>query len=172
MFDFDLFHAEHLETHGGSMRYYICRKGIRKITDEVKKLIVIEDRENLDSIETFILFAKNCELSKRDTLNTLNKIKDERKKVVGYGATSKSTTILNYCNIDSELIDYIVDTTPIKHWKYSPGMHIPIKPYTEFAHDYPDYYFLFAWNHYNEILNKEKKFINSGGQFISHVKIK
>ena len=90
-------------------------------------------------------------------------------RVAGYGATSKSTTILNYCGIGPDMVEYISDTTPIKQGKYSPGMHIPIKPYEFFLNDPPDIAILFAWNHAREIMAKEKAFISQGGRFISHV---
>ena len=91
------------------------------------------------------------------------------KKIAGYGDTSKSTTILNYCNIGPDLIDYITDTTPIKQKKYSPGMHIPIVDYQYFKDNPPDFAFLFAWNHSNEIMEKESEYTNSGGKWITHI---
>ena len=93
------------------------------------------------------------------------------KRVVGYGATSKSTTILNYSDVGSDLIDFIVDTTPTKQNKFTPGMHIPIKSYSAFSNDYPDTAILFAWNHKEEIFKKEKNFLSQGGKWISHVNI-
>ena len=99
----------------------------------------------------------------------LEKVRDKNKRVVGYGATSKSTTILNYSGIDKELIEFISDTTPLKQNKFSPGMHIPIKPYEAFIDNPPDYALLFAWNHANEIFEKETNFIKNGGKWIRFV---
>ena len=76
---------------------------------------------------------------KRELVALLEKVRDKNKRVVGYGATSKSTTILNYSGIDKELIEFISDTTPLKQNKFSPGMHIPIKPYEAFIDNPPDY---------------------------------
>ena len=98
-----------------------------------------------------------------------HKIKQKNKIIAGYGATAKSTTILNFCNINKGLITYINDTTPLKINKFSPGMHIPIKSYEYSKKNIPDYYFLFAWNHIDEILKKEKKFLKRGGKFITHI---
>ena len=98
-------------------------------------------------------------------------MKSEEKKICGYAATSKSTTVLNYCKIDNAVIDYICDTTPEKIGKFSPGMHIPIVPVDHFRNNNPDVAFLFAWNHKEEIFSKEKKFTNNNGKWISHVEI-
>ena len=102
-------------------------------------------------------------------MEKIYKIKKSGKKICGYGATSKSTTILNYCKINGELIDCIFDTTQNKIGKYSPGMHIPIVDYKKFNKKFYEYSFLFAWNHKKEIEKKEKKYLKSGGKWITHL---
>ncbi len=97
-------------------------------------------------------------------MKLLTDIRKEGKKIVGYAATSKSTTITNYCGITPQLVEYISDTTPIKQGKFSPGAHIPVRPYQEFCDNYPEYALLFAWNNANEIMAKEKNFLESGGR--------
>ncbi len=166
---FELIDVIPQETHGGSMRYVLCKKGVREISKNVINLINKEKDLELDKFSTYQKFKNDCELSKEKIILKLKKFKKEGKKIVGYGATSKSTTILNYCKIGPELIDFISDTTPIKQNKYSPGMHIPVKPYEEFLTQKPEIAVLFAWNHQKEIENKEKKFIENGGKFISHI---
>jgi len=167
--NFELIDLIPQNTHGGSMRYVLCKKGMRKISENVKKIIETEKKQNLDKLSTYIKFKENCETSKKRLVNLLEKNKKLGKKIVGYGATSKSTTLLNYCKIGPDLIAYISDTTPIKQNKYSPGMHIPIKSYENFSRQYPDIAVLFAWNHKSEIESKEKKFLEKGGKFISHI---
>ena len=157
------------ETHGGSMRYVLCKKGMRKISENVMNIIENEKKIGLDKKSTYERFRANCESSKEKFISALKKYKQDGKKVVGYGATSKSTTILNYCKIGPDLIDFISDTTPIKQNKFTPGMHIPVKPYDEFEKYNPEIAVLFAWNHRKEIESKEKIFIESGGKFISHI---
>ncbi|MGD0466160.1 MAG: class I SAM-dependent methyltransferase [Gammaproteobacteria bacterium] len=164
-----VFHVEPQKTHGGSMRYYLCRNGAYAVRDSVKKQLELEFNLGLDKIDTYMQFAKNCEKNKQDFLDLLRQLKAKGKRVVGYAATSKSTTILNYCSIGSDLIEYICDTTPIKQEKFSPGMHIPIKPYEYFKKDNPDYVVLFAWNHAQEIFEKERDFIVNGGKWIVFV---
>ena len=115
-------------------------------------------------------FKKKCENSKKNLLLKLKNFKKKGKTIAGYAATSKSTTILNYCKIGPNIIDYICDTTPEKINKYSPGMHIPIVSIEHFKKNMPDVAFLFAWNHKKEIFKKEKK-INKKMKWISHVRI-
>jgi len=159
----------HQDTHGGSMRYVLAPKGSRLISPSVKTLLEMERAQGLHKAETFSQFRRNCEASRKTLQNTLVALRDQGKRVVGYGATSKSTTVLNYCEITQELISYICDTTPIKQGKASPGMHIPIKPYDAFKADYPDYAVLFAWNHREEIMAKEKDYAASGGKWVVFV---
>lgn len=165
-YDMELIDLQPQTTHGGSMRYVLAHKGAKTISENVSKILNNEIKLGLDKAETFQKFKDNCENSKNDLVALLNKLKDQGKKVVGYAATSKSTTVLNYCGINSSHIEYICDTTPIKQHKYSPGMHIPIKPVESFHEDFPDYAVLFAYNHSEEIFEKEKKFKESGGKWI------
>jgi methylation protein EvaC len=161
--------AIHQETHGGSMRYVIGHKGIRQVSTRAKQQIQKELVLGLNKPETYQYFKKNCENSKKELKELLVKLKREGKRVVGYAATSKSTTILNYSDIGIDLIEYICDNTPIKQGKYSPGKHIPIVPIENFKENYPDYAVLFAYNHANEIISKEIEFVEKGGKWIMFV---
>ncbi len=165
----EVFHVEPQITHGGSMRYYLCRHGAYAIRDSVSRQLALETLLGLDKLETYEKFAISCEQNKQQFISLLKKLKIAGKRVVGYAATSKSTTVLNYCSIGPDLIEYICDTTPIKQGKYSPGMHIPIKSYEDFKKDSPDYVVLFAWNHAQEIFAKEQDFIRQGGKWIIFV---
>ena len=150
------------------MRYVISRKKI-----ESKNLIKILDYEkkmNLDNLQSCINFKKKCEISKKKLNEKINSIKKSGKNICGYAATSKSTTILNYCKIGPEKIDYICDTTKEKIDKFSPGKHIPIKSMSYFKKNKPDFVFLLGWNHKKEIFKKEKNFIKKK-QWFAHIKI-
>jgi methylation protein EvaC len=166
LYDFELVDAIPQITHGGSMRYIIKRKNIEKKTTRLIKLIENEKINKLDSIESCLEFKKNCELSKISLIKKINYLKDNEKTICGYAATSKSTTILNYCNIDSNTINFICDTTPEKIGKFSPGMHIPIVDMDYFKKNITDAVYLFAWNHKEEIFKKENSF---KGEWFSHV---
>ena len=168
LYDFKLVDVLPQITHGGSMRYVIKRKNTGNISQNLKNLLELEKTKKIDSIESCLNFKINCESSKKNILNKLNKLKSSGKKISGYAATSKSTTILNYCQIDNSKIDYICDTTPEKIGKYSPGMHIPILDMKHFHDNLPDAAYLFAWNHKDEILKKETEF---SGEWFSHVEI-
>ena len=167
-FGLKLFDARSQITHGGSMRYYICKKNNYLMTQKCKKIIKNENLMGLNKISTFKKFSLKVKKSKQNLNRLLSKIKSDGKKIYAYGATSKSTTIFNYCNIDSKLISFYFDNTPIKQNKLSPGMHIPVLGFDKLK-QFPDYFFLSAWNHSREILQKEKKFKKNGGKWITHV---
>jgi len=154
--------------HGGSMRYVIAHKGAPP-SAAVAIQRAKETGMGLGEATTYEKLRRNIERSRDDLMNLLSDLKRQGKRVVGYGATSKSTTVTNYCGITSELIEFISDTTPIKQGKLSPGAHIPVRPYQEFVDDYPDYALLFAWNHGEEIIEKESAFQQAGGKWIVYV---
>lgn len=156
-------------THGGSMRYVLAHAGAYPVSGAVTQLLQKEQALGLHRLATFETFRKNVEQSRSDLVNLLRELKSQGKRIAGYGATSKSTTILNYCGIGPDLIEYISDTTPIKQGKFTPGIHIPVKPYETFQSNPPDYAVLFAWNHAEEIMAKEKAFMEAGGRWIVHV---
>jgi methylation protein EvaC len=161
--------VEPQETHGGSMRYVIAHKGARKISENVVIQLAKEKKMGLGMLSTYEKFRDNCEESKRKLKNLLVDLKKTGKRVVGYAATSKSTTVINYCGITPDLVEFISDTTPIKQGKYSPGMHIPIRSHDEFKRNYPEYALLFGWNHAKEIMAKEQDFIALGGKWIMYI---
>lgn len=156
-------------THGGSMRYILATKGKNPIHHRVTSQLHYEETLKLQEINTYLNFKKNCEHSKEQLLSLLDNLIAENHKVVGYAATSKSTTVINYCNITTKHLQYICDTTPIKQGKFSPGAHIPITAYETFANNYPDYAVLFAWNHAKEIFAKEQNYNQQGGKWLTFV---
>ena len=166
LYDFQLIDVQPQVTHGGSMRYIIKRKNKGNSSPDLKKYLEKEKINKIDTMESSLIFKKNCEISKLKIIEKLKKLKMSDKKICGYAATSKSTTILNYCDIGSETIDFICDTTNEKIGKFSPGKHIPIVDMAHFYKNQPDFIYLFAWNHKEEILKKENKF---KGEWFSHV---
>ena len=125
--------------------------------------------------EHWMAFTSNKDFKKKPRLITEAKgvyLKNhEGKKICGYAATAKSTTLLNYCNLNSDIISFICDTTNEKIGKFSPGTHIPVVPMSHFYKNIPDVAYLFAWNHKEEIFAKEKKFLTNGGRWFSHVSL-
>tara|TARA_Y100000389_G_C17213656_1_gene389761 strand:- start:156 stop:707 length:552 start_codon:yes stop_codon:yes gene_type:complete len=169
LFDMELIDLIKQPTHGGSMRYVVARKGVQQKKASVQKILDQEKHNNLDNYDFCEKFKSNCENSKMKLKKLLNDYKNDGKKIAGYAATSKSTTVLNYCEIGIDIIDYICDTTDEKINKYSPGMHIPIVPIEHFRKNMPDIAYLFAWNHKEEIFNKEKEFSKKNNKWISHI---
>ena len=166
-FNFYLIDAIPQTTHGGSMRY-VLKRFKNEDNESLKKIFNYEDKNNLNKIDSCLEFKKNCEISKDNITNKIKSFKDKGKTICGYAATSKSTTILNYCNIGTNYIDFICDTTKEKIGKFSPGKHIPIKDMNYFHENMTDCVYLFAWNHKEEIFNKEKNF---RGEWFSHVNL-
>jgi hypothetical protein len=165
-----LFDAEEITTHGGSMRFYICKNSAKhKNTKKIKLIIKKEKKANLHKFSTYLEFSKRVKKSKTNLIKIFKRLKNENKNIISYGATYKSSTIFNYCKIGKKLINYITDTTLNKQGKFTPGQHIPIISPAVGMNDKVDYAFLGAWNFKKEILKKEKEFIRRGGKFITHV---
>ena len=165
-----IFKVDKLKVHGGSNRYFICKDQNKiKIDKSVKNLRKEEMKLSLHKLKTYKNFAKRVINSKLKLIEILKRIKKSGKQIIGYGATAKSVTILNYCKIDSTLIDYFLDVTPEKMNRYLPGVKIKIKRYNKNSLKNIHFVFLGAWNFKDEILKKEKKFIKSGTKFITHI---
>lgn len=161
--------VEPLAAHGGSMRYTVGRRGAWPVGPRVEAQRRAETRMGLHRPRTYAQFRLRVERSRDDLVALLRRLKQLGKRVVGYGATSKSTTVMNYCGITPDLIEFISDTTPLKQGKFSPGMHIPVRPHSEFVSRYPDHAVLFAWNHAAEIMQKESGYRSAGGKWIAYV---
>ena len=169
MHELELINVEPQITHGGSMRYTIAHKGVKPVSKNVATLIEQEVVLGLDNKQSYLGFTDSVNKIRDDLIELLKKLKKEGKKVVAYGATSKSTTVANYFGITPELIECIYDTTPIKQNKYSPGAHIPVLPYDQFRKSNPDYVLLFAWNHAEEIMKKETDYMKSNRHWITYI---
>jgi methylation protein EvaC len=155
-FKLKLIKAEKIATHGGSMRYYVKKTDSSKINKQLKKILTYEKKLKICKIKTIKKFTKNCLNSKKKIVKTLDQIKKKGNDIYGYGATSKSTTILHFCKVKDTHIKGIFDNSSTKINKYFPAKNIKIIDYKEFKTIQPKYCFLFAWNHYKEIFKKEK----------------
>jgi len=165
-----LFDAEKMSTHGGSMRYFICKSDSKyKNSKKLDTIFKQEKKIGLNKFVTFKKFSKRVEKSKKDLVELLKELKLKNKKIISYGATYKSTTVFNYCKIKNQYLDYVTDTTLNKQGKFTPGQHLPIISPEKGMNQTVDYAFLGAWNFRKEIINKEKNFIKRGGKFITHV---
>jgi methylation protein EvaC len=162
--------VEPLSVHGGSNRTYFKKSNNKIIatSPRVHQNIKNEYYDGATSLYSLKSFATRVQQSRFELVKTLYSMKEAGNKIISYGATSKSTTVFNYCNIGSDIIDCIVDTTPSKQGKLSPGTHIPVVSRDEGMKD-ANVVFLGAWNFKDEILQKEQKFLEQGGIFITHV---
>ncbi len=169
-FDLEIFNIERLKTHGGSNRVYFKKIHNNKLKTSkiVLKQLKSEKKYVVNQLKTYMKFASKVKKSKKNLIKIFKKLKEINKTVIGYGATYKSSTVLNYCKINTNFIKYFLDTTPTKMGKYTPGTHIPILKYKGIPKNI-DYAFLGAWNFKDEIFKKEKNFIKRGGKFITHV---
>jgi hypothetical protein len=148
----DVYDVEELWTHGGSLRVYAQKSGGPRPTgDEVLRLLADEEREGLRSGERYALFAEKVKESKHALLDLLVSLRRDGKRVVGYGAPGKGNTLLNYCGIRTDFLDYTVDRNPYKHGLFTPGTHIPIHPVEQIAETRPDCLLVLPWNLIDEI---------------------
>lgn len=148
-----LFDVEELPTHGGSLRIYGRHHHdvSRPISSRVLSLKDEERTARLDSLEVYATFQERVEETKRALLEFLIGARRQSKQIVGYGAPGKGNTLLNYCGIRTDFIDYTVDRNPFKHGMFLPGTHIPIYPPERLAETRPDYILILPWNLKNEI---------------------
>ena len=165
-FGFHLFDAERIITHGGSMRYYLSKKKLKK-TQRLTNYLKIEKKFQIHTINSLKRFAKKCKENKEIFYNKIKKIKNNNEVIYGFGATSKSTTILNFCNINKSHIKMIFDNSKTKINKFTPLTHIPIVNSKKFLKTEIKYCILFAWNHHREIFSKIKNSKNI--QWLTHI---
>jgi len=167
-----IFDVDNLSVHGGSNRIYAKKPNIpsnNTISENVHINLKEEESFGVGNFETYEIFAKRVKDSKDELVRCLSNLKHNGKSIISIGATSKSTTVFNYCGIDSSLIDCITDTTPDKQNLLAPGSHIPVVDRDSVNLNDYDYAFLGAWNFKEVIANKESDFVQNGGQFITHV---
>lgn len=165
---FKLFDVEDLSTHGGSLRIYACHDedGAKPIGDRVIEMRQRELRAGFDTIATYSHFGEQVKETKRRLLEFLIGAKRDGKSVVGYGAPGKGNTLLNYCGIRTDFIDYTVDRNPYKQGKFLPGTHIPILHPDKIKETKPDYLFILPWNFKDEIMAQMSGIREWGGKFV------
>jgi SAM-dependent methyltransferase len=162
-----LFDVEELPTHGGSLRIYGCHAESRRATGAgVARLRAAETAYGIERIETYRQFGEQVHEVKRDVLAFLIEARRQGKRVVGYGAPAKGNTLLNYCGIRSDLIEFTVDRSPEKQGKFLPGTHLAIYAPEKIFETKPDYVFILPWNLREEIVRTMGGIRQWGGQFV------
>jgi len=163
-----IFDVEELFTHGGSLRIYACHSADNsKLTcPHVNKLRAREDSYGMTRLECYNSFAGQVRETKRALLEFLIEAKRMGKSIVGYGAPGKGNTLLNYCGIRTDFLDYTVDRNPYKQGKFLPGTHIPIDSPERIRQTKPDYLLILPWNLKDEIMQQNAFIRDWGGQFV------
>ena len=162
---------ENVNIHGGSTRYYITHAQNKKfkISSSIFTQINKEKKIGLDKFSTYKKFSQNIIRLKKKLIKLFKKIKSKNGKIIGYGASAKAVTVVNYCNLKKNYFEYFLDTTNNKIGNYLPGTEIIVRKYDKSKLNNNFFYFLGAWNFKKEIFDKEKNFLKNGGKFILHL---
>jgi SAM-dependent methyltransferase len=163
-----IFDVETLPTHGGSLRVYACRAGdsAKNVSENVQQLRREEEAAGLHRIESYANFAEQVKETKRKLLEFLIDAKRSGKTIAGYGAPGKGNTLLNYCGIRTDFLDFTVDRNPYKQGKFLPGTHIPIYAPEKISEVKPDYVLILPWNFREEIMQQMAHIREWGGKFV------
>lgn len=163
-----VFDVDELSTHGGSLRIYArhAEDALKPVSERVGELRAREERAGFGSIQHYLSFGEQVKATKRKLLEFLIRTKAAGKSIAGYGAPGKGNTLLNYCGIRTDFLDYTVDRNPYKQGKYTPGTHIPICPVEKIRETKPDFLLILPWNLKDEVMTQMSYIREWGGQFV------
>ncbi len=162
----ELFDVTHQPVHGGSLRVFLQHKGGRPITSAVERMFAEEKAAGLTNPERYALFSREVVALKQALLDLLHGLKASGNRLAAYGAPAKGNTLLNYCGIGIDLLEFTVDRSPYKQGLLMPGSRIPIKHPDELLKEMPDYTLILPWNLADEIIDQQKEYLQKGGRFI------
>jgi methylation protein EvaC len=166
----EVFEVRRIPLRSGTLRFYAQRResGTQPTSPSVQQHRGYEKSAGLTDFETYRGFGAKVEQTKIDLLSLLDSLKAKGKSLIGYGASGRATTIMNYCGIDGRYLDFVVDDAPAKHGFLTPGQHVPIRPWSavEALRAKPDYALVFAWPFIEEVCRRRKDYLDSGGRFI------
>ncbi|KAM3103497.1 methyltransferase domain-containing protein [Phormidesmis sp. 146-12] len=163
-----LFDVQEIPIHGGSLRIYArhAEDSSKPVGERVTELLAREDAAGFNKLETYFTFTEQVKETKRKLLEFLVTAKQKGKTIAGYGAPGKGNTLLNYCGIRTDFLEYTVDRNPYKQGKFTPGTHIPILSPDKIRETKPDYLLILPWNVKDEIMNQVSYIREWGGQFV------
>jgi SAM-dependent methyltransferase len=164
-----LFDVEELPTHGGSLRIFGAHDDdeTKAETERARELLEREQAAGLDDLDTYRSYAERVQADKREILSLLIELKRDGNSIAGYGAPAKGNTLLNYCGIGTDFIDYTVDANPHKQGSLLPGTHIPIRPLEALRETRPDVVLILPWNLRHEIMEQHAYIREWGGRFVA-----
>jgi len=168
-YDMVVFDIKPVPIHAGSMRFYVCKRGSRHAqpSEAVKALEVKERANGYDRFETFQHFSDDVKSTRTALMDLLRKLKASGKHIAGYGASGRANTIIQYCGITHEHLDYMIDDAPAKIGYYTPGSHFRIQPSSILlGENAPDYVLVFAWSFFDEICKRNSNYLTKGGRMI------
>ena len=169
-YNMTVFDIKQIPIHGGSLRFYVTNNNSYQASDISSSVYEIEEKETLAGYKkeyTYKDFANSIYKLRNDLIDILINLKRKGKKIYGYGASGRANTVLQFCDIDSSLIEFIIDDAPAKQGFFTPGSHIEItSPDILLGENKPDYILLFAWTFEAEIRKRNKDFFNKGGKII------
>ena len=158
--------VERVPIHGGSLRLFVSRAGEVKVSERVSVLLAEEEAWGVGDIAFYKAFAGRVEALKHSLRDTLGSLKADGYRIAAYGAAAKGSTLLNYFEIGTEMIDFVVDRSTYKQGRYMPGVRIPIRDPQEVLDAKPDFCLLLAWNFADEIMRQQAAYKTTGGRFI------
>jgi methylation protein EvaC len=164
-----VFDLKPIPIHGGSMRYYVCKKDSyhsKTVSVRVRNLRNEEKALGYDRAETYRRFASDCADRRTKLMDLLSRLRAKGRTIAGYGASGRANTIIQYCGIGPDHLEYMIDDAPAKHGYSTPGSHLMIRSNEVLRTDPPDYLLIFAWSFFNEIAAKSGDYIAQGGRLI------
>src|SRR5579862_363994 len=166
-YGFKVFDVKRVSIHGGSIRVYANRADAEPaVQTSVQDLLALEAERHLDRFEPYAEFGSRVSALGEELVQMLRELKSRGKRIAGYGAPAKGNTLLNYCKIGTDMLDYIVDKSPLKQNLYTPGTHIPVHGVEKLLQDRQDYVLILAWNFAEEIMRQQRLYGEQGGKFI------
>jgi hypothetical protein len=165
-FGMEIFDLKKVSIHGGSLRYFVAREKDYPVSENVARFLKLEEEKRIHDLVALKSFAKAVQKNREELTWLLRSLKHEGKQIAAVSAPAKGMTLLNYCRLGAEILNFVTEKAPLKIGKYTPGTHIPVLPDAELTRQMPDFALLLAWNFADEIMKNLDDYRKGGGKFI------